>query len=450
MGTFYNKAKRTYNTCQKPKFIIYYKKLKEEIMKEKNKKVITKKVEGETWEKAKEKAFEKANKKAKIDGFRPGKAPKEVFLKHYGEESLFYEAADFCLESVYEEVMNENESEQIVARPEIGVKTIDKNGVEFTFTLTLKPEVKLGKYKGLKAKKEKVKVTKEEIEKAVEELRSRYKENKVKEGAIEKGDIAIIDFKGLKDGVAFEGGSSENYNLTIGSNTFIPGFEEQLIGMKAGEEKSINLTFPEDYHSEELKGQDVVFEVKVNEVKEIIIPDLDKDFFEDLNMENVNSKEELEKVVEENIKTQKEVNAENKYMDDLLEEAAKDIKVDIPPEMIHEEIDRMIGQYEQNLQMQGLTLEQFYKFTNSNEDALRSQMHEEATKRVTFRLMLEEIANVEKIEISDKEAEKEAKTLAQKYNMEEEEFLNAFGGLEMIKYDGKMRKAMEILKNKDA
>lgn len=419
-------------------------------MKEKNKKVITKKVEGETWEKAKDKAFEKVNKKAKIDGFRPGKAPKEVYLKHYGEESLFYEAADLCLDKVYEEVMKENEKEEIVARPEIGVKSIDTKGVELTFTLTLKPEVTLGKYKGLKAKKEKVKVTKEEIEKTIEEMRDHYKENVTKEGTIENGDIAIIDFKGLKDGKAFEGGTAENYNLTIGSNTFIPGFEEQLIGMKTGEEKSINLTFPEDYHSEDLKGKDVVFEVKINEIKEVIVPELNKEFFEDLNMENVNTKEELEKVVEENIKTQKEVNAENKYMDDLLEEAAKNVKVDIPHEMIHEEIDRMIGQYEQNLQMQGLTLEQFYKFTNSDEDALRTQMHEEAEKRVTFRLMLEEIAKVEGLEISDEEAEKEAKSLAEKYHMTEEEFLKAFGGLEMVKYDGKMRKAMEVLKSKEA
>ncbi len=419
-------------------------------MKEKNKKVITKKVEGETWEKAKDKAFEKVNKKAKIDGFRPGKAPKEVYLKHYGEESLFYEAADLCLDKVYEEVMKENEKEEIVARPEIGVKSIDTKGVELTFTLTLKPEVTLGKYKGLKAKKEKVKVTKEEIEKTIEEMRDHYKENVTKEGTIENGDIAIIDFKGLKDGKAFEGGTAENYNLTIGSNTFIPGFEEQLIGMKTGEEKSINLTFPEDYHSEDLKGKDVVFEVKINEIKEVIVPELNKEFFEDLNMENVNTKEELEKVVEENIKTQKEVNAENKYMDDLLEEAAKNVKVDIPHEMIHEEIDRMIGQYEQNLQMQGLTLEQFYKFTNSDEDALRTQMHEEAEKRVTFRLMLEEIAKVEGLEISDEEAEKEAKSLAEKYHMTEEEFLKAFGGLEMVKYDEKMRKAMEVLKSKEA
>lgn len=418
-------------------------------MKDKNKKVITKKVEGETWEKAKDKAFEKANKKAKIDGFRPGKAPKEIFLKHYGEESLFYEAADLCLEKVYEEVIKENEKEEIVARPEIGVKTIDTNGVEFTFTLTLKPEVKLGKYKGLKVKKEKVEVTKEEIEKTIEEMRSRYKENITKDGTIENGDIAVIDFKGLKDGVPFEGGTSENYSLTIGSNTFIPGFEEKLIGMKAGEEKSIELTFPEDYHSEDLKGQNVTFEVKVNEVKEVKIPELDKDFFEDLNMENVNSKEELEKVVKENIKTQKEVNAENKYMDDLLEEAAKEVKVEIPHEMIHEEIDRMMGQYEQNLQMQGLTLEQFYQFTHSDEKALRDQMHEEAEKRVTFRLMLEEIAKQEGFEVSDKEAKEEAKKLAEKYSMKEEEFLDAFGGLEMIKYDQKMRKAMEVLKGEE-
>lgn len=412
----------------------------------KNIKTITKKIEGETWTKAMDDAFKKANKKAKIDGFRPGKAPKSVFLKKYGEESLFYDAADLCLDKAYEEMIKENEKEEIVARPEIGVKSISKDGVEFIFTLTLRPEVKLGKYKGLKTKKEEVKVTKEEIAKAIEDMRARYTENVTKEGKVENGDTVIIDFKGEKDGVAFDGGTAENYSLKIGSNTFIPGFEEQLIGMMPGEEKDINVTFPEDYHAEDLKGAPVVFKVKVHEVKEAVVPELDEDFFADLNMEGVNSKEALEKVVEENMLTQKEVQAENKYLDELLEEAAKGVEVEIPHVMIHEELDRMIKQYEQNLQMQGLTLDQFYKFTNSNEEALRNEMHEEAEKRVTFRLMLEEIAKAENIEVSDEEAKEEAKKLADKYQMKEDEFLKVFGGLEMIKYDKKMREAMEVLK----
>ena len=216
--------------------------------------------------------------------------------------------------------------------------------------------------------------------------------------------------------------------------------------MMPGEEKDINVTFPEDYHAEDLKGAPVVFKVKLHEIKEAIVPELDDDFFADLNMEGVNSKEALEKVMEENMLTQKEVQAENKYLDDLLEEAAKGVEVEIPHVMIHEELDRMIKQYEQNLQMQGLTLDQFFKFTNSNEEALRSEMHDEAEKRVTFRLMLEEIAKAENIEVSDEEAKEEAKKLADKYQMKEEEFLNVFGGLDMIKYDKKMREAMEVLK----
>lgn len=411
-----------------------------------NTKVITKKIEGKEWEEAKEAAFKKANKKAKIDGFRPGKAPKDVFLKKYGEESLFYDAADECIEKAYEQMLKENDKEEIVARPEVGVESMDKNGVTFTFTLTLKPTVKLGKYKGLKAKKEKVEVTKEEIEKTIEEMRNRYTENVNKDGEVADGDLVILDFKGMKDGVAFEGGTAENYSLKIGSNTFIPGFEEQMIGMKKEEVKDIQITFPEDYHQKDLAGSPVVFTVTVHEIKEASIPELNADFFADLALEGVDSIETLEKVVTENIEVQKEKDADNKYLDDLLDEAAKTVEVNVPHVMIHEEQDRMIGQYEQNLQMQGLTLEQFYQFTNSSEQALKDQMHEEAEKRVTFRLMLEEIAKAEKIEVSDEEAKEEAKKMAAKYDMEEEEFLKAFGGLDMIKYDRKMREAMEVLK----
>ena len=411
-----------------------------------NIKKISKKIEGETWTTAKDKALEKALKKVKIDGFRQGKVPKDVFLKKYGEESVFYDAADDVLNKVYTEVMVENKDLEIVAQPEINVLSIDKDGVEFEFTLTLKPSVKLGKYTNLKTKKETVKVTKEEIENTIKEMQAKYKENVVKEGKLENGDTANINFKGLLDGVAFEGGTSENYSLVIGSNTFIPGFEEQLIGMEVNEERNINVTFPEEYHSEDLKGKPVVFEVKLNSITTEVYPELNEEFFEDLGMEDVNSKEELEKVVKSNIKTHKEMHAEDHYVDDLLEEAASTMEVEIPECMINEETDRMIQQYEQNLKMQGLTLEQFYQFTNSNEDALKDQMNEEAIKRVKYRLMLEEIAKVEKIEISDEDATKEALELSKKYNMEKEAFLNEFGGLEMVKYDQKMRKAIEIIK----
>lgn len=412
----------------------------------KNIKEISVKIEGEKWSSAVDKAFVSANSKAKIDGFRPGHAPKEVFFKKYGKESLYQEAAKIVLEDAYREVFDNNKDLQIVAYPDIDIKSIDENGVEFTFKLTLKPDVKLGKYKGLDVKKKSVKVTNEEVEHEIEHLRSHYSEEVLKEGALEDGDIAVIDFEGFKDGVAFEGGKGENYSLKIGSNTFIPGFEEQLIGMNKGEEKEINVTFPEDYHSEELKGQPVIFKVKLNDVKTINIPELNEEFFEDLGMEGINSKESLEEQIKENIKARKEMDNENEYVDALLEEAAKEVEVDIPDCMISEEQDRMIKQYEQNLKMQGLTIDQFYQFTNSDENALKEQMKEEATKRVTFRLMLEEIVKQEKIDISDEKVNEEADALAEKYQMKKDEFLKAFGGLDMIKYDLEMRSAIDVLK----
>lgn len=414
--------------------------------KNKNVKEIAIKIEGKEWEDALDKAFEKANKKVKIDGFRQGKAPKEVFIKKYGEESLFMDAADLVLQPAYQKMLDENKDVEIVAQPEVALKSISKDGVEFVFTITTKPEVKLGKYKKLGVKKEKVEVTKEEIESALNETLNRYAENVVKEGKVENGDIAIIDFEGFKDGVAFEGGKGENYSLTIGSNTFIPGFEDQIIGMSKDEEKDINVTFPEDYHSEDLKGQKVVFKVKVNEIKTTKIPELDKDFFEDLAMEGIDSKESLEKQLEENIKAHKEQHAEDHYIDELLKKGIENMEVDIPEAMINEELDRMIRQYEENLKMQGLTLEQFYQFTNSDEAALKDQMKEEAEKRVASRLLLEAIKVEEKIEIADDEAKKEAEELAKKYNMEKDEFLKLFGGIEMVKYDMEMRRAIEILK----
>lgn len=414
--------------------------------KNKNVKEITIKIEGKEWEDALDKAFEKANKKVKIDGFRQGKAPKEVFIKKYGEESLFMDAADLVLQPAYQKMLDENKDVEIVAQPEVALKSISKDGVEFIFTITTKPEVKLGKYKKLGVKKEKVEVTKEEIESALNETLNRYAENVVKEGKVENGDIAIIDFEGFKDGVAFEGGKGENYSLTIGSNTFIPGFEDQIIGMSKDEEKDINVTFPEDYHSEDLKGQKVVFKVKVNEIKTTKIPELDKDFFEDLAMEGIDSKESLEKQLEENIKAHKEQHAEDHYIDKLLKKGIENMEVDIPEAMINEELDRMIRQYEENLKMQGLTLQQFYQFTNSDESALKDQMKEEAEKRVASRLLLEAIKVEEKIEIADDEAKKEAEELAKKYNMEKDEFLKLFGGIEMVKYDMEMRRAIEILK----
>lgn len=413
---------------------------------ENNTKEIIIKVEGQKWKEAQEKAYKKISQKVKVDGFRPGKAPKDVIIKKYGQMNLYIDAGDLCISDAYKQMIEENENLQIVTQPDMVLNHVDENAIEFKFILTLKPTVTLGKYTNLGIKKEEVEVTQEEIEETIHQMQHRYAEKVEKEGTVEEGDEVIIDFEGLKDGIPFDGGKAENYALTIGSNTFIPGFEEQLIGMKKEEEKEIHVTFPEDYHAEELKGQPVVFKIKLHEIKQTVIPEIGKEFFEDLGMEGIDSLEALQKQVKENIYAHKEMDAENKYMDELLETAAKEVKVDIPEVMIKEEQDRMIKQYEENLKMQGLSLEQFYQFTAFNEEALRDQVKEESTKRVTYRLMLEEISKQEKIEISDEEADKEAEEMAAKYQIKKEELIESIGGIEMIKYDLSMRKAMEILK----
>ena len=414
----------------------------------KNIKEIEIKVEGKEWEEALDKAFKEANKKAKIDGFRPGHAPKEVFIKKYGEQALYMDAAEAVVDGAYEKMLKENEKdlEDLVARPDVQVKEINGEGVTFNFVLTMRPEVKLGDYKKINVKREKAKVTAEEIQDTINNIRQRYAEDVLKDGEIKEGDVAIIDFEGFIDGVAFEGGKGENYSLKIGSGTFIPGFEEQLIGLKSGDEKDVEVTFPKDYHAEELKGKKAVFKVKVHEVKEVKVPELDKEFFEDLGMEGVDTKEKLEAKVSESILTNKDAELENKYIDELLEAAAKDTEVDIPEVMINDELDRMIREYDSHLRSQGITLDQFYKFTNSDEEALKAQMRPEAARRVKHRLMLEEIAKKEKIEISNEEAEKEAERLAKNYQIKKEEFLQMFGGLDLVKYDLKMRKAIDVLK----
>ena len=415
--------------------------------KNKNLKEVSIKIEGKEWEEALDKAFKKVNATKTIDGFRKGKAPKKVFIKKYGIESLFMEASELCVDKAYEKMIKENESLQIAARPVLDIREIDEKGIEYVFTLTLKPEVKLGKYKELDVKKEKVSVTKKEIEESINHMREEYKENIIKEGKIESGDIAVIDFEGFKDGVPFDGGKAENYSLTIGSNTFIPGFEDQLIGLKAGDSKDVELSFPEDYHVADLKGQPVVFKVNVNEVKQIKLPELDQDFFEDLGMEGIDSKESLEKQVKENIKTRKESEAEEKYVDALLDEISKNTEVDVPDTMVNEEIDHMIEHFKEHIMMQGITMEQFFQITNSNEEKLKEQYKDEALKRIKNRLIMEAIINEEKIEVTDEEVETKVEELAKKYNMTKEEVKKQYdNNLEYISYDLKVNRALDIIK----
>ncbi len=409
--------------------------------KSKNLKEVVVKIEGKDWSDALDKAFKKINATKTIAGFRKGKAPKNVFLKHFGVESLFYEASNICVDEAYNKMIEDNKDLQIAAQPILDIRTVDEKFIEYVFTLTLKPEVKLGKYKKLDVKKDKVKVTKEEIEHEIKHMREDYKEIVIKDGKIESGDIAVIDFEGFKDGAPFDGGKGENYSLTIGSNTFIPGFEDQLIGHKSGDEVDVNVSFPEDYHAEDLAGEPVVFKVKVHEVKQTKLPELDQDFFEDLNMEGIDSKEKLEAQVKENIKTRKDAQADDKYIDELLEKIAEDTEVDIPYTMVDDEVTHMLEHFKEHIMMQGITIEQFYQLTNSSEDKLREEYKDEALKRIKNRLI------IEKIEVTDEEVEAKVEELATKYNMTKEEVKKQYdNNLDYISYDLKVTRVFDIIK----
>ena len=409
------------------------------------KKQINYKVTGEEWKEAKDKAFAKIVKKVKVDGFRQGKVPRQVFEKKYGTGDIISTAMEDMIDKKYTETVV-NEKLVPVVEPKLEIVSADDNGFEVNITFILDPEVKLGKYKELKVKKDKVKVSKEEIEHEVGHILDRYAELVSKDGAVEEGDTAIIDFKGFKDGEAFEGGSAENYSLVIGSHSFIPGFEEGVIGMKKEENKDITLTFPEDYMAEDLRGKEVVFNVTVHDIKKRVIPELDEEFFKDLDMEGVSNKEELEKLVEEELITQKEADADNKFIEDLLEAATKNMTIDLDKEIVDAEVERMHKQFVKRLEMQGISEELYYAYAGVKKGDVTKQMAEEAEKRVKYRYLLEAITKEEKIKITDKEAKAELKKMSETYKTPEEEILKELGTLEVLKYDLAMQKAVEVLK----
>lgn len=402
-------------------------------------------IKGKEWEELLEHVFEHKKNDLKVDGFRKGQVPFDVYVKKFGLESLFMDAVDHAIPSAYEKLLKDNKDLKIACRPNVDIKAVDKNHVEISFGITEKPEVKLGKYKDLKIKKEEVKVDDEEIEHELTHIREQFIELKDKNGKVENGDQVIINFEGFKDGKAFDGGKGENYPLVIGSNSFIPGFEEGLIGMKKGETKDLDLTFPENYHSEELKGAKVVFKVTVNEIKERMLPEYNEDFFKDLNMEGVNDEKSLREEIKNHIKTHKEQDIEDKYFDECLTKVSENAKVDVPKEMVDEEIDRITDDFAQRLQMQGMNIDTYINMLGLTKDAFKENFKEEAEKRVKYRLVIEEVVKAENIKVEDKEVNDYTKDLAQKYNVSEEELIKELGGKDFLKYDLEVRKALEII-----
>lgn len=403
------------------------------------------KIEGKEWESCLDKSFKKKNKEVKIDGFRKGTAPKEMYLKKFGIESLYMDAVDDAVSIAYDKLLKDNSLVPVI-EPKLDVKNIDDKSVTFLFTIITKPEIKLGEYKNLKIQKETAKVTKEEIKEEIENLRSKFAEITVKEsGKIEDKDTAVINFKGYVDSKELEGGSGENFPLEIGSNTFIPGFESGLIGLKKGDKKTLELKFPENY-AQDLGGKDVKFDVEVMEIKTRVLPEINEDFFKDLGYDKVTTKEELETEIENVIKERKEKDIDDKYLESCLEKATENMTVELNKEIIDDEVHRMIHQFEEQLKMQGLNLEQYAQFTGVTHEKLHEQMEPEATKRVKYRYLLEEVAEKEKIDFKDEEVEKKANEMAENYGISKEELLQAYGSIEVVKYDMKMREAMEIIR----
>ena len=417
---------------------------KDEKITNKNKHEVVIKIEGEEWKNALDNTFKKKQKNAQVDGFRKGKVPREIYEKHYGKESLYLDAADIVVQDAYDKALESSKLVPVI-QPNVDVKEINEDSITFIFNIITKPEVKIKNYKGLNIVKEEAKVEKEEIDHEIEHILADYTEVVIKDGAIENGDIAVIDFEGFKDGIAFDGGKGENHSLEIGSGSFIPGFEEQLIGLKAEDEKDLDLTFPEEYHSEDLAGQKVVFHVKVNEVKQKIKRKLDEELFEDLALEGVSDEKSLREHIENELKAHKEADLENKYVDELLEKVGENVDVDIPEEMVSE-VERLFNRFERNMQMQGISIDLYYKFTQSKKEDLLNQLEPEAFKNVLYRLMLEEIMNLEKIEVSEEDASKEAEEIAKKYNITKEQFLKEMGGIEMLQYELEMEKTIDKLK----
>ncbi|MGN1029710.1 MAG: trigger factor [Bacilli bacterium] len=407
----------------------------------------TLKLEGKEWKDCLKEAFEKKRKDIKMDGFRKGQVPYDIYVKKAGVETLYMDAVDMAVDMLYAKLLSDPKTITPAATPAIDIKDIGNDHIEVEFTLVASPKVELGKYKKLGIKKDKVEVTDDEVEHELGHLKEQFVEVKSlgDDAEIREGDVAVIDFEGFKDGVAFKGGKGENYSLEIGSHTFIPGFEEALIGLKKGDKKDVNVVFPENYHSEELKGQPVVFKVEVKEVKERVFPEFDKDFFADLNVGGVESLDDLKKYIKENKEAEKSKQLEDEYLFKCLDKVVEGSKFDIPEEMTEDETNRLVREFSEKLQYQGLKLEDYLKYCNTNLDDFKATLKDEANKRIGYRLIMDAVVDAEKLEVSDEELESGLDETSKQYGMTREEFEKQIGSKELFKYDLLMKKAMKVV-----
>lgn len=414
---------------------------------EKNQGVLSVEVDEQEVNKALDQAFKKMVQKVNVPGFRKGKVPRHIFEQRFGVESLYNDALDILLPKAYEEAIKETGIEP-VDRPQVDIEQIEKNKpLIFKATVTVKPEVELGDYVGLEIPKKDFSVSEDDINKELNQLLNRHAELEIiEDGEAEQGDTTVIDFEGFLNGEPFQGGKGEKYSLEIGSGSFIPGFEEQVVGMKKGEERDITVTFPEDYHSEDLAGKETVFKIKLHEIKRKKLPELNDDFAKDVDFDTLDElKADIKAKLEDKAAHEKENYIKNTVVD-LATEAST---VEIPQPMIDQEVDRMLKEYEQQLSYQGMNLELYYQFTGTNEETLKEQFVESSKARVKTNIVLEAIAKKEAIEVNEEEIEEEINKIAEIYKRDIEEIRNIFtsreDGLSGLKSDIQIRKTVDFL-----
>ncbi len=401
-------------------------------------------VSGSDWKTVCEKAFNKIARQVTIPGFRKGSAPKAMLKKYITGEQVWYDAIEKHANKWMFDAMKEHDLEP-VSRPTLDVRSVNDDACELVFEFYVTPEVKLGQYKDLPYELGDIAVTEEEIEAELNRMRETYADMETTEEPAAEGDTVNIDFEGFRDGVPFEGGKGENFDLKLGSGSFIPGFEDQLIGAKAGEEKELNLTFPEDYGSKDLAGADAVFKVKVNEVKRKVLPELDDDFAKDINAPGVETVEQLRKTVTERLENNKKAAAEREADEKLFAKLAENAEVEIPQSMIDDEADQMVRQFETQIRQYGMDPKQYYKMLNTTPEAIAENYQAEAEKNVRLRLVFEQIARQEEITVTDEELEQEFQNLADMYRLDAEQ-VRAAVDEEIVKKDIANRKAMDFVK----
>lgn len=401
-------------------------------------------VSAEEFEKGVEKAYRKNVSKISLPGFRKGKAPRKLIEKYYGAEIFYEDAINIVLPDAYDKAVEENKIFP-VDQPEIDIKgEISKeDGVTFTAKVTVKPEFELGTYKGVKAQKVSHRTLKKDVEAEIEKMRERNSRMvPVEDRAVAKDDIANIDFEGFCDGVAFDGGKGEGFDLTIGSGQFIPGFEDQLIGKNIGEECDVNVTFPEEYHAEELKGKDATFKVKINSIKVKELPELDDEFAKDVS--EFDTLEELQKSVKEKLSAAGKEKAKHETEENVINAVCEATEIDIPDAMINNQIDKMIRDFDMQMRYQGLNIEQYMQYTGITVDAMREQFKADAEKNVKTSLILEKVCEVEGIEAKPAEIEKEYNDMAESNGMKLED-VKKYVGEDDIKERIKAQKTIKFL-----